>query len=379
MSLLLCAAISTSLAAVMPHGVRAEDAALPEIEAKSAILVDSSTGTVFFECNADEAYSPASVTKIMTLLLIMEAIDSGDVSLTDTVTVSEHAASMGGSQIYLKVGEQMSADELIKSIAVASANDAALAMAEATAGSEDAFVARMNRRAEELGMKNTHFENVTGLDDSTVDHLTSARDIAIMSRELMKHDKIFNYTKVWTDSIRDGQFGLTNTNRLIRFYKGATGLKTGSTSKAGFCISATAERNGMHLIAVIMGSQTRDSRNESAKALLDWGFANYEMFKSEAGSVGNIAVHGGVSDFVEGVYPEVELTVKKGESSHVVAEYLPDEFVYAPVSGGQKIGTVIYRLDGESIYESDITAKEDVSKIGFFTLFVRMIAGYLMK
>ena len=244
-----------------------------DVEAKSAVLMDFNTGTVLYEKNPDEPLPPASVTKIMTLLIIMEALDSGELSADEIVTVSEYAASMGGSQVFLEAGETMPINDFLKSIIIASANDCAVAMAEAVCGSEEVFVARMNQRAKELGMKNTHFENATGLDDDVSNHLTSARDIAIMSRELMKHDKIFEYTTTWMDSIRNGAFGLTNTNRLIRFYKGATGLKTGSTGKAGFCISATAKRDGLHLIAVIMGSETRDIRNNAAKKLLDYGFS----------------------------------------------------------------------------------------------------------
>ena len=218
-----------------------------DVAAKSALLMEASTGTVLYSKNADEPLPPASVTIVMTLLLIMEAIDSGSLSLDEPVSVSEYAASMGGSQVYLEPGEKMTAEELIKCVVIASANDAAVALAEKVAGSETAFVALMNERASTLGIKNSHFENVTGLDDDTVDHVMSAYDIAVISRELMKHPKIFEFSKTWMDSIRNGAFGLTNTNRLIRFYNGATGLKTGSTSKAKFCISATAERDGMHL------------------------------------------------------------------------------------------------------------------------------------
>ncbi|MGN1347111.1 MAG: D-alanyl-D-alanine carboxypeptidase family protein, partial [Eubacteriales bacterium] len=225
-----------------------------DVNADSAVLMDTATGTVLYAKNADRALPPASVTKIMTLLLFMEEVDAGNISLEEEITVSEYAASMGGSQVYLEPGETMKAEEMLKCVIIASANDAAVALAEKVAGSEEAFVNRMNERAAELGMNNTHFENVTGLDDDTTKHLSSAYDIALMSRELLKHETITKYSTIWMDSIRDGAFGLTNTNRLIRFYNGATGLKTGSTSKAGFCISATAKRDGLHLIAVIMGA-----------------------------------------------------------------------------------------------------------------------------
>lgn len=249
-----------------------------DVNARSAVLMDANTGTVLYAKNADQALPPASVTKVMTLLLVMEAVDSGTLALDDTVSVSEYAASMGGSQVYLEPGETMAVEEMLKCVIIASANDAAVALAEKVAGSEEAFVSRMNERAAELGMDNTHFENVTGLDDDTVSHLTSAYDIALMSRELLTHPQILEYSGIWMDTIRDGAFGLTNTNRLIRFYDGATGLKTGSISKAKFCISATAMREDLHLIAVIMGSDTRDTRNAAAKSLLDFGFANYSVY-----------------------------------------------------------------------------------------------------
>ena len=230
------------------------------LDCKSAILMESKTGTVLYTQNADEAMNPASVTKIMTLLLIMEALDDGRIHLSDTVTVSENAASMGGSQVYLKVGEQMILEDLLKSVVIASANDAAVALAEYLCGNVSVFVERMNQKAAALGMKNTNFENVTGLDDTAQNHVTSARDIAIMSRELIRHPTILQYSSIWMDTIRDGAFGLTNTNRLVRFYPGCTGLKTGSTSKAGFCVSVTAERGDLSLICVIMGAESRDVR-----------------------------------------------------------------------------------------------------------------------
>ncbi|MBQ5809057.1 MAG: D-alanyl-D-alanine carboxypeptidase, partial [Clostridia bacterium] len=270
-----------------------------ELSAQSAILIEAESGTVLFEKNADERRFPASVTKVMTLLLVFEALDAGRLKMTDVITASEYAASMGGSQIFLSPGESMSAEEMIKSVIISSANDAATALAEHIAGSEDAFVGMMNKRAAELQMVNTRFENVNGLDDTATDHKTTARDIAIMSRELItKHPKVLEYSGIWMDSIRDGAFGLSNTNRLIRFYSGATGLKTGSTAKAGFCISATAERGGMQLIAVIMGAPNRDARNADAKALLDFGFSNYEAYGADGGMIEHISVKGGnVAEF----------------------------------------------------------------------------------
>ncbi len=357
----------------------AETAAPPfDVNAKSAVLMDAETGTVLYNKNGDEALPPASVTKVMTLLLIMEAIEGGVFSLNDSVSVSEYAASMGGSQVYLEPGEQMSVEEMLKCVIIASANDAAVALAEKVAGSVDSFVARMNERAAALGMKNTHFENPTGLDDDVTNHTISAEDIAIMSRELIKHDKILEYSGIWMDSIRNGEFGLTNTNRLIRFYNGATGLKTGSTSKAGFCISATAKRNGMHLIAVIMGSPTRDERNNAAKVLLDYGFANYCVYSSEGGRSGDVTVKGGVQDTVPSEYGGITKLLPAGKKDGVTWEIVLDPSVAAPVKKGQKVGTVKYILDGETIGKVDAVATEDVSKMSYFNLLYRMFCRFIL-
>lgn len=350
-----------------------------DVKAKSAILMDMNTGTVLYAKNEHEALPPASVTKIMTLLLIMEKIDGGNLSLDDTVTVSENAASMGGSQVYLEAGETMRVEEMLKCIVISSANDAALAMAEHVGGSEAAFVALMNERAASLGMKNTHFENVTGLDDDTTSHLTSAYDIALMSRELMRHEKIFDYTSLWTDSIRNGAFGLTNTNRLIRFYKGATGLKTGSTASAGFCISATAERDGLHLIAVIMGSDSRDTRNEAARTLLDYGFANYSVFCADGGEVGEIKVLGSDRESVRGVYDRAEFLVAAGKASAVERKLEFQKEISAPIERGDVIGKVSYTLDGELLFENDIVSDADAEKLSFKNHLLRLISAFLLK
>ena len=252
-----------------------------EISAPSAILIEATTGTVLYYKNQEQKRSPASVTKIMTLLLVCEALETERINPDDNVVISDYAASMGGSQVFLEEGESFTVEELLKCTVIASANDAAVALAELIHGTEGNFVAEMNKRAKELGMKNTNFENVSGLDDSTTAHLTSAEDIAIMSRELIKYDIILKYSSLWQDSIRNGAFQLTNTNRLVRFYDGCNGLKTGSTDKAGFCISATAKRDGMQLIAVIMGAPTRDLRNADARALLDFGFATYGLYQKD--------------------------------------------------------------------------------------------------
>lgn len=358
--------------------VRAAEYKMPEVEAKSAFLMEATTGRVLGEMNADEALPPASVTKIMTLLLVMEAIQSGKLSLDDMVTASANAASMGGSQIFLKEGEAMRAEDLIKSVVIASANDAAVALAEHISGSEEAFVARMNARAAELGMNNTVFENTNGLDDSVSRHLTSARDIALMSRALLAHSQILNYTTVWMDTIRDGSFGLTNTNRLIRFYRGATGLKTGSTSRAGFCISATAERDGLHLIAVIMGSPSRDIRNEGAKALLDWGFANYSLYSHTYEIDDPIYVCGGVNSFCPLRCEPFSAVLPKESAGKVEFTLSVSDRVSAPLRAGEKAGEIIYRCDGEEIGRADVLFGENVEKIGFGRLLAKILQALIL-
>ena len=381
---LVCIVLLTSFAIPAVAADASEDVALEsgvslDLECKSAILIDASTGTVLYEQNADEALPPASVTKVMTLLLVMEAIDAGAIKLDDMVSASAHAASMGGSQIYLKEGEQMSVEDLIKSVVIASANDAALALAEYVAGSEESFVERMNKRAEELGMKNTHFENTNGLDDTVENHVTSARDIAIMSAELIKHEKILEYSGIWMDTIRNGAFGLTNTNRLVRFYKDATGLKTGSTAKAKFCVSATAKRDGMHLICVIMGAETRDSRNAIATKLLDYGFANYALFHAEGKALDEIKVLGGVENTCALAYDSFDSVVKKGEEGKVQCEIELAYNIAAPVKKGTEIGKVIYRSGDEVLGEIAIRTTEQIDKISFWGLTLRMVAGIFMK
>ncbi|MBQ3490640.1 MAG: D-alanyl-D-alanine carboxypeptidase [Clostridia bacterium] len=360
----------------------AAEAAAPvypgEPDALSCILMDAGTGTVLYEYHADTALPPASVTKVMTMLLIFEAIDGGMLNRTDVIRVSETAAEMGGSQIYLAPGEEMSVDDLLKGLIVASANDAAVALAEAICGSEEAFVVRMNERAAELGMKNTHFENTNGLDDTTENHVTSARDIAIMSRELMRHETVFEYTTIWMDTIRGGTFGLSNTNRLVRFYQGATGLKTGSTSKAKFCISATAERNGLSLIAVVMGSPTRDARNALAASLLDFGFANYGCYRSPAQSMPEVRVTGGVGNTLTSVKEDFSVTLEKGKMADVEMRVDIPEKLQAPIAKGEKIGTVTYLSGGKEIGTADILAEHGVEKITFFSLFPKLFAWFLM-
>lgn len=370
----LCFLILLLVGGVVPIYGADLTAELPfDVDALSAVLMDAETGEILYAKNPDEALPPASVTKIMTLLLVMEAIDSGQIQMSDTVSISENAASMGGSQVYLEPGEQMSVEDLLKSTVVSSANDAAVALGEFVAGSEEAFVRRMNERAAELGMEHTKFENATGLDDDTTAHLTSAEDIAIMSRELISHEKILEYTSIWMDTIRNGAFGLSNTNRLIRFYSGATGLKTGSTSKAKFCISATAKREGLHLIAVIMGSPTRDIRNAMATRLLDWGFANFAMYRNPGADAGRVKVLGGVAEDCGVMYGDYSRLMKKGSEKNVTYTVeLPDTMA-APIAAGDVIGKIVYRCGDAVIDESDVIATESVDKISFWGLFARML------
>ncbi|MDY3846088.1 MAG: D-alanyl-D-alanine carboxypeptidase family protein [Eubacteriales bacterium] len=351
----------------------------PEVTAPAAILMDSTTGNVLYEKNADTPLPPASVTKVMTLLLVMEAIESGKIKLDDMVPVSSHAANMGGSQIYLEEGEEMSVEDMVKSVVIASANDAAAALAEYVAGSEDAFVALMNKRAKELGMNNTNFENTNGLDDTVVNHTISARDIAIMSRELIKYDTILKYSSTWMDSVRGGAFGLTNTNRLVRFYDGATGLKTGSTAKAKFCISATAKRGDLHLIAVIMGADTRDIRNEEAKKLLDYGFSNFALYTDKFTEAQNVNVIGGVSETCKVGYDDFYRIVDKGneEKTERIVEITSP--IAAPIKAGDEVGKIIYKVNGEVIGENKIYALEDVDKISFPKLLGRMLEMFLLR
>ena len=347
------------------------------LNAKSAILMEDSTGKVLYESNPDERVPIASVTKVMTMLLIMEAVDSGKITLDDMVTVSENAMSYGGSTMFLEAGEQLTVNDMMKGIAVASANDGCVAMAEHLAGSESAFVDMMNAKAQELGMENTHFMNTNGLDED--DHYSSARDVAIMSRELIKHKTIFNYTSIWMDTLRGGKFQLANTNKLIRFYEGANGLKTGSTSKALCCLSATAKRNDMQLIAVVLGAPTSAERFSSAKSLLDYGFANYAVnTQVTAGDeIDRVHVEKGVDNEVSMVAADTYSTlVKKGQEDNVTKEVILDEQITAPLEAGEKLGTMKISRDGETLAEIDLNAANAVEKKGIGLIvkdFFRMI------
>jgi D-alanyl-D-alanine carboxypeptidase (penicillin-binding protein 5/6) len=351
-----------------------------EVHCKSAVLMEASTGRVLMAKDADMQVYPASVTKIMSLLLVTEAIDRGQIALTDTVTASAYASKKGGSQIWLKEGEQMTVDDMLKATAVASANDACTALGEFIAGSEDAFVNKMNERAKELGMNNTHFENCTGLDDTADGHLTTAYDIALMSRELLKHERIRNYSTVWTDTLRGGETALTNTNKLIRFYDGATGLKTGTTSKAGCCVSATAERDGLELIAVVMGSDNSNDRFNSARAMLDWGFANYSSVELavDPALIVPISVINGREDSITPDIPDtVRAVVGKGRQADIVQVVELPVDVEAPVENGQTLGTVSFKLDGEDLAVYTLKAPHSVEKLSFFERWKRLVTSII--
>ena len=352
-------------------------AAAPEVGGKSAALMEVSSGTILFEQNSHEPLAPASVTKVMTMLLIMEAIDSGTLGWEDTVTTSEAAAAKGGSQVYLKVGETMSVRDMLKSIAVSSANDCACAMAEHIAGSEAAFVERMNARAKELGMNDTHFVNCTGLDDGedAKNHRTSAHDIALMSRELLKnHPKIKEFTTIWMDSVRNGAFGLSNTNKMIRFYDGATGLKTGFTSGAGYCLFASAQRDGMELIAVVMGAENSKIRFQSCKAMLDHGFAGYALIQPDLCDAGQVPVILGKASAVEPRMGEAaSLLIDKNQKNSVTTDILLEESLCAPVSQGQRIGTMTVRSGEQILKEIPLVAAEGVERLTYGDIFLHIL------
>ena len=365
----------------MVFPVFGEETAALELASKSALLMDAATGTILYEKNSHEAMPPASVTKVMTLLLIYEAEEGGQFQWEDRVQVSEHAASMGGSQVFLEPGETQTAADMTKCIAIASANDAAVAMAEFVAGSEEAFVERMNQKAEELGMKDTHFENACGLDADG--HETSAHDIALMSRELMtRFPEVRDYTTTWQDTIihktrkGESEFGLTNTNKLIKWYEGATGLKTGSTGKALYCLSGTAERNGLHLIAVVMAAPDFKVRFQETMKLLDYGFANYSAEKGlPAGEkMAEIPITKGMADTVCAIVKEeISFLLKKdgGKEWETAAETLP--VLHAPVQKGEKVGEVVYLINGAEVGRTDLIAGEEVEKADIGTMLERML------
>lgn len=347
------------------------------ISAPSAVLIEKESGELIYDKSSHERLPPASVTKVMTMLLIVEAIDSGSISLDDTVIASERAASFGGSCVYLEEGEKMSVDEMLKCISVVSANDCAVAMAEFMCGTEQAFVKKMNERAQDLGLADTHFTNCTGLFDDD-EHYTSAYDIAIMSRELLMHPLIKDYTTIWMDSIRGGEFGLSNTNKLVYYYEGCTGLKTGYTSLAGYCLSASAERDGMELIAVIMNGESSASRNEDAKTLLSFGFASYAVCPLTSPDVlPPVSVVLGECDSVQPVYGgEATALILKQEQPKLRYEVeLPDS-VAAPVEAGQQIGTLKVYLGDEVFRSVPLAAGSSVSRASLPNIFLRLLSVF---
>ena len=353
-----------------------------DVKAKSYVLMDVSNGKLLLGKNEHERLYPASVTKIMTLLLVIEKIDSGKLSLEDKVTASTAAAGKGGSQIWLKEGETMTVDELLRAAAIGSANDACTALAEHIAGSEEGFVKLMNARADELGMKDTNFENCTGLDDDTENHLTSAYDIALMSRELLSHERIQNYTTVWMDSLRSGATELVNTNKLVRFYKGTTGLKTGTTSKAGHCISASAMRKNLHLIAVVLGAENSTDRFEGAKALLNYGFANYETVTPNFDSslITDVNIIKGIE---QSVTPQVEkvlpMTLETGTGAKIQPKINLALSVEAPVEKGQVLGTLDFEIDGNVIASYNIVSPVEIRKINFGDMLIRLLRSLSVR
>ena len=367
-ALLLCFLLAAPAAAL-----DARDPAAPEVAAPSAVLIERETGTVLYAKDETERRPPASVTKVMTLLLIAEAVDSGELALDDMVTASERAASMGGSQIWLEVGEQLSVSDMIKCVAVVSANDCAVALAEHLCGSEAAFVERMNQRAEELGLENTQFTNCTGLFDDTA-HYTCALDIAVMSRELLGHEWIKDYTTIWMDSVRDGASELTNTNKLVRYYEGCTGLKTGYTSTAMYCLSASAERDGTEYIAVIMHAESIESRNKDASALLDYGFANFRLCPLTSGEeLPDVAVDLGTEASVTPVYDGGGAILLRTRDAQGLSWSLDlPESVAAPVRAGERLGTLTLSNASGPVAEVPILAGGTSERLSAPGIFIRL-------
>ena len=375
MKKIICSAIVASLFLSSAFAVPAP----PEISTPSGVLMEKETGEILYQKNAHTAMAPASVTKVMTLLLVMEALDAGKISMDDMVTVSPNAASMGGSQVYLEPGEQMSMDDMLKATVIASGNDAATALAEHVAGSAEGFVSLMNERAKELGMNDTVFKNCTGLD--VEGHVTSAYDIALMSRALIAHDEIKKYTTLWMDSLRNGAFQLANTNKLIRSYNGITGLKTGFTSTAKYCLSATAERDGMELIAAVMGVPTSQERFSSAASLLDYGFANYMLYDTTK----NITID--PMTVLSGKQPSVSakldggknLLIEKTEAAKIECSVVMPDDVKAPVEKGQKLGEIKVTNGDKELASIPIVASESVDKLTFADIFWKLFSQFAMR
>lgn len=372
---IICILLTLLTACAFPVSVSALGG--DEITAPAAVLMDADSGKVLFEKNAHEKRACASITKVMTLILVFEAIDSGKISMTDNVTASAHAASMGGSDIWLEEGETMTVDEMIKATVVASANDAAVALAELVAGSEEEFVSQMNKKAKELNMKETTFKNCNGLDEEG--HITSAYDVAIMSKELVKHKAIFEYTSIWMDYLRDGKTQIVNTNKLLKTYKGITGLKTGTTGDAGSCISATATRDGLSLIGVVLGSATGKERFTDAAKILDYGFANFSRFVPEyKEALPQVNVSGGMDEKINcKVNLGGSFIVEKGKGGEVKSELKMKEEIEAPVLAGDKVGSLVFKKGDQVLGEYDVVSESSVEKINFFAVFVMLIGSFI--
>ncbi len=342
-----------------------------DYKVKSAYLADYLTGTVLYAKNEEEKLPIASVTKIMTSLLVFEALDSGKITYDEIVTVSDHAAQMGGSQVYLEPNEQMTVRDLMKAMMISSANDATVALAEHVAGSVETFVGMMNNRASQLGMTNTYFKNPHGLDEEG--HYSCARDVAFMTRELLTHKDVTDFTTVWMDTIRDGAFGLSNTNKLIRYYNGATGMKTGFTNAAGFCLSGTAMRDGLHLVAVVLGGESSNERFGTVKKMLDFGFANYSVITPERMDVEEIFVPGGSDNYLSAEYTPPSILTEKGTGGKITQRINVFEDITAPVKKGQVVGRVDIYRDGELLSTAELCAAEDIFRIGYGEFLLRIL------
>ena len=382
LALLLCGALLASAFTLpaMAETITPATQADFDLPCQAAILVDLGTGAVLYEKNADEQRAIASITKVMTLLLTFQALEAGRVQLTDVVPVSEHAYGMGGSQIWLEPGEQLTLEEMLKAICISSANDAAVAVAEYIGGSEDAFVQQMNAEAARLGMTGTHFENACGLDETG--HLSTARDVAVMSREmLLHHTEIADYCTIWTDTLRGGETQLVNTNKLLRSYQGITGLKTGTTGGAGVCVSASAERDGLGLVAVILGAPSSKDRFDAARTLLDYGFANYQSLTAElpADAPKTLPVARGAEETVELNYTAPgSFLAAKGDDAQLEVRLALPESVEAPVAAGQQLGTVTVLRGGQTLAEYPVTAANDVAALSFGLCFRRLVEALLL-
>lgn len=364
--------LSLALFVSMPTTMYAKD---KEIKVKSSILMCSNTRDILLEDNAYEHLSPASVTKIMSILLFLEAIDSGKISLDDMVPASENAVSKGGSQIWLEVGEQMSVNDLLKAVIISSANDACTLLGEYVAGSDSGFVDMMNSKVKELGLTNSHFENCTGLDDDTTNHYSCAYDLAIIACEVMKYDLVKEYSTVWLDSLRGGKTELNNTNKLVNKYSGITGLKTGTTSNAGFCLCATASRDGLNLVSVVLGAGTSDDRFDKSCELLDYGFANYkiEKFSFDENKINNVKVKNGVIKEIKPIIDNTNEIIVPKSSSDFEYTYKISKEVKAPVKSGDKLGEIIVKCDNKAISTVNLVAKDNINKIDFKYIFVYLL------